>query len=80
MSPASANVKNERLVRQNLFHQHRKKTKWRHRSAGENSKRKHAFENDYLPGWSEEILIISKKFPITPVTYAVNDLAYEEIK
>ena len=34
------------------------------------SKRMQAFEKGYLPGWSEEIFIISKKFPTIPVTYA----------
>ena len=33
-----------------------------------------------MPGWSEEIFIISKKFPTTPVTYAIKDVADEEIK
>ena len=31
-------------------------------------------------GWSEEIFIISNKFPTTPVTYAIKDVADEEIK
>ena len=44
------------------------------------SKRKQAFEKDYLPGWSKEIFIISKKFPTTPVTYVIKDVADEEIK
>ena len=44
------------------------------------SKRTQTFEKGYLPGWSEEIFIISKKFTTTPVTYAVNDVADEEIK
>ena len=32
-----------------------------------------------MPGWSDEIVIISKKFP-TIVTYAIKDVADEEIK
>ena len=44
------------------------------------SKRKQAFEKGYLPEWSEEIFIISKKFPTTPVTYAIKDVTDEEIK
>ena len=44
------------------------------------SKRKQAFEIAYLPGWSKDIFIISKKFPTTPVTYAMKDVADEEIK
>ena len=32
-----------------------------------------------MPGWSEEIFIIGKKFPTTPVTYAFKDVADEEI-
>ena len=44
------------------------------------SKPKQAFEKGYLPGWSEEIFIMSKKFTTTPVTYAIKDVADEEIK
>ena len=33
-----------------------------------------------MPGCSEEIFIISKKFPTTPVTNAIKDVADEEIK
>ena len=44
------------------------------------SKRKQAFEKGYLPGWSEEIFIISKTFPTTTVTYAIKDVADEEIQ
>ena len=82
MALISVNVKNERLVRQKLFHKHPENLKWlfdigpRMRI----SKRKQAFEKGYLPGWSEEMFIISKKFPTTPVTYAMKDVADEEIK
>ena len=44
------------------------------------SKRKQALEKGYLPLLSEEIFIISKKFPTIPVTYAIKDVADEEIK
>ena len=44
------------------------------------SKRKQAFEKGYLPGWSEEIFIISKKFSTTLVTYAIKGVADEGIK
>ena len=44
------------------------------------SKRKQAFEKGYLPGWSEEIFIISRKFPTTAITYAIKDLSDEEIR
>ena len=82
MSPSTVNVKNESLVRQKLFHKHPEKPKWRF-DIGQRvriSKRKQALQKGYLPGWSEEIVIISKKFPTTPVTYAVKDVADEEIK
>ena len=52
----------------------------RHRPTSRISKRKQAFEKGYLPGWLEEIFIITKKFPTTPVTYAIKDVADEEIK
>ena len=82
MSPVSVNVKNEGIVRQKLFQKHPEKPTWRF-DIGQRvriSKRKQAFEKGYLPGWSEEIFIISKKFPTTPVTYAIKDMSDEEIK
>ena len=82
MSPASVNVKNEGLVRQKLFHKHPKKPTWRF-DIGKRvriNKRKKAFDKGYLPGWSEEIFVISKKFPTTSVTYAIKDMSDEEIK
>ena len=82
IAPASVNVKNERLVRKKLFHKQPEKPTWRS-DIGQRvriSKRKQAFEKGYLPGWSEEIYIIGKKFPITPVTYVIKDVADEEIK
>ena len=82
MSPAAVNVKNQSPLRQQLFHKHPKKPKWR-LDIGQRiriSNRKQAFEKGYLPEWSKEIFIISKKFPITPVTYAIKDVADEEIE
>ena len=82
MSSATANVKNESLVRQKLFRKHPEKPKWWF-NIGQLvriSKRKQVFEKGYLPGWSEEIFIINKKFTTTPVTYAIKDVADEEIK
>ena len=82
MSPATVNVKNESLVRQKLFRIHPEKPKWSF-DIGQRvriSKRKQAFEKGYLPGWSEEIFIISKKFTTTPVIYAIKYVADEEIK
>ena len=78
MVTGSVNVKNERLVREKLFHKHPEKPKWRFDIVQREriSKRKQTFEKDYLPGWSEEIFIISKTFP----TYAIKDVAEEEIK
>ena len=64
MSPASVNVKKECLVRQLLFRKHPEKPKWRF-DIGQRvriSKRKQALEKGYLPGWPEEIFVISKKF------------------
>ena len=82
MAPASVHVKNERLVRLKLYHKHPGKLKWP-LDIGQRvriSKRKQAFEKGYLSGWSKEIFIISKKFPTTPVTYAIMDVADEETK
>ena len=74
--------KNEGLVRQKLFKIHPEKPTWRF-DIGQRvriSKRKQAFEKGNLPGWSEEIFVISKKFPTTPVTYANKNMSDEEIK
>ena len=82
IAPASVNVKNERRVRQKLFHKHPQKPKWRF-DIGQRvriSKRKQAFEKGYMPGWTQEIFIIRKKFSTTPVTYAIKVVADEEIK
>ena len=52
MSPATVNVKNESLVRQQLFRIHPENQKWRF-DIGQRvriSKRKQAFEKGYLPG------------------------------
>ena len=38
------------------------------------------FEKGYAAGWSEEIFVVTNRFPTTPVTYAIKDLADEEIK
>ena len=82
MAPTSVNVKNESLVRQTNFHKHPEKPKLRF-DIGQRvriSKRKQAFEKGYLPGWSEDMFIICKKFPTTPVTYAIKDVTDEQIK
>ena len=44
------------------------------------SKRRQVFEKGYVAGCSEEIFIITDRFPTTPVTYAIKDLADEQIK
>ena len=33
-----------------------------------------------MPGWSEEIFMISKKFSTTPVPFAIKDVADDDIK
>ena len=82
MASGSVNVKNECLVRQKLFYQHPEKPKWRF-DIGQQvriSQQKHAFKKSYLPGWLEEIIIISTKFFTILVTYTIKDLADTEIK
>ena len=44
------------------------------------SKRRRVFEKGYVAGWSEEIFIVTDRFPTTPVTYAIKDLADKQIK
>ena len=82
MSPATVSVKNVGLVRQKLFHKHPENPKW-WLDIGQRvgtSKRKHAFKKGYLPGCWEEICHHQQEFITTPVTYAIKDVADEEIK
>ena len=44
------------------------------------SKRRQVFEKGYVAGWSVEIFIVTDRFLTTPLTYAIKDLAEEEIK
>ena len=44
------------------------------------SKRRQAFENWYVTGWSEENVIVSNRFSTIPAKYAIKDLADEEIQ
>ena len=82
MAPTSVSVKNERLVRQKIISQTPGKTKIevRYLPTSENQQAKASIRERLLARWSEEIFIISKKFPTTPVTYAIKNVADEEIK
>ena len=44
------------------------------------SKRRQVFKNGYVAGWSEEIFIVTVRFPTTPVTYAIKNLTGDKIK
>ena len=44
------------------------------------SKRRQVFEKEYVAGWSEEIVIVTDRFPTTIVTYAIKDFTGEQIK
>ena len=44
------------------------------------SKKRQTFEKGYVTGWSEEIFIVTDRFLTTPVTYAIKDVADDEIK
>ena len=44
------------------------------------SKKRQVFQKGYVADWSEEIFIVTDRFPITPVTYAIKDLTDEKIK
>ena len=80
MAPTSVSVRNESLVRQKLFHKHPEQPKWRI-DIGQRvriSKRKQAFKKDYLPGWWEEIFIISMK-KISNYSGPLRDQRDEEI-
>ena len=43
------------------------------------SKYKNIFSIEYMPNWSEEVLVISKIKNTVPWTYVINDLNREEI-
>ena len=75
-------LKNEQRVRRKLFHLQSEKSKWKFKIGHQVriSKRRRVFEIGYVAGWSEEIFIVTDRFPTTPVTYAIKDLADEQIK
>ena len=81
MSTATVNVKNEGLVRQQLFHKHLEKPKWRFdigKRVRITSKSKH-LRKATCPDGQTKFLSSSKKLTTTPVTYAIKDVADEEI-
>ena len=82
MEPAMVSLKNEQHVRRKLFHLQPEKSKWKFKIGQQVriSKRRIVFEKGYVAGWSEEIFIVTDRFPTTPVTYAIKDLADEQIK
>ena len=79
---AMVSPKNVQPVRRKLSHLQHEKSKWKIKVGQQVriSKRRQAFEKEYAAGWSEEIVIVTNRFPTTPVTYAITDLANEEIK
>ena len=82
MEPSMVSPKNEQRIRRKLFHLQPEKIKWKFKVGQQVriSKRRQVFEKGYVAGWSEEIFIVTDRFPTTPVTYAIKDLADEEIK
>ena len=76
------NLKNEQRVRRKLFHLQPEKTKWKFEIGQQVriNKRRRVFEKGYVAGWSEEIFIVTNRFPTTPLTYAIKDLTDEQIK
>ena len=75
-------LKNQQRVRRQLFHLQPEKSKWKFKIGQQVriSKRRQVFEKGYVAGWSEEILIVTDRFSTTRVTYAIKDLADEQIK
>ena len=82
LEPVMVSLKNEQRVRRKLFHLQPQKTKWKFKVDQQVriSKRRQVFEKGYVASWSEEIFIVTDRFPTTPVTYAIKDLAKEQIK
>ena len=82
IDPAMASRKNKQRIRRKLFHLQPEKIKWKFKIGQQVriSKRRHIFEKGYVAGWSEEIFIVTNGFHTTPVRYAIEDLADEEVK
>ena len=44
------------------------------------SKGKHVFKRGYMQGWTDEIFVVSERYPTDPATYGVRDAGGEDIK
>ena len=82
MDPAMVSPKNEERVRRMLYHLQPKNIKLNFKVGQQVtiSKMRPVFEKGYVADWSEEIFNVIDRYLTTPVTYAIKDLADEEIK
>lgn len=81
MAPADVNPSNESKVRE-LLYPPKPSPVWKYQ-LGDTvrvSRSKGTFEKGYLANWTEEIFVVSERFPTHPVTYTIKDLADEPIK
>lgn len=81
--PNDVNVRNEHLVKQNIYNSQRKRLPCRNKyKVGDKvriSKYKTHFSKGYTPNWSTEIFKIIKVNATNPVTYLVEDMHKEKI-
>ena len=65
MDPAMVSPKTKQRVRRKLFHLQHVKSKWKFKVGKQVriSKRRQIFEKGYVSGWSEEIFIVTDRFP-----------------
>ena len=83
MKPSEVDATNEELVRKKLYPlKSKKKPKWKY-SVGDKVRitmRRQPFKKGYTGNWSEEIFVVTVRYPTQPVTYGIKDLADEDIK
>jgi hypothetical protein len=82
MSPAEVCEQNLYQVRENLFPKRQAVTRYVF-NVGDKVRISHTaktFKKAYLSGWSEEVFVISSRFPTVPETYSITDVGGEEVR
>ena len=82
MKPVEVDSTNEQQVRERMYPAKSKNLKWKY-ELNDNvriSMQRQPFQKGYMGNWSEEIFVVTRRFPTDPVTYGLCDLLGEEIK
>jgi hypothetical protein len=81
MAPVEVNLSSESKIRERLYPP-KPSPVWKYR-VGDTvrvSRSKNVFEKGYLANWTEEIFVVSERYPTHPVTYGLKDIIGEPIK